>query len=88
MATDQTVECRHIPVKGGDNPSTALRQHPTSNRGPTKDKYELTGSKSSDVFHKTDSRSVSSISSENLVSYKTREEAILAGKRPCKWCNP
>lgn len=75
-------------VKGSDNPSTALRQHPKSNPGSVTSNYELTGSKSSDVFHKSDCRSVSSISSENLVSYKTREEAILAGKRPCKWCNP
>ena len=75
-------------VKGGDDPSTPLRQHPKSNPGSVTGKYELTGSKSSDVFHKADCHSASNISSENLVSYKTRQEAVKAGKRPCKLCNP
>ncbi len=74
--------------KDSNNPSTAPRQHPKSYPGSVAGKYEFIGSKSSDVFHKSDCRSTSSISSENLVSYKTREEAVKAGKRPCKWCNP
>jgi len=32
--------------------------------------------------------SVKRISSDNLVGYKTRDEAINAGKRPCKLCKP
>jgi methylphosphotriester-DNA--protein-cysteine methyltransferase len=28
------------------------------------------------------------ISEKNLVQYATREEAIAAGKKPCRECNP
>lgn len=42
----------------------------------------------SGVFHKAGCKSASKISPKNLVSYKTREEAIQAGKRPCAECKP
>jgi endonuclease/exonuclease/phosphatase family metal-dependent hydrolase len=42
----------------------------------------------SEVFHKAGCKSASKISAKNLVSYKTREEAIQAGKRPCAECKP
>jgi biotin carboxyl carrier protein len=45
-------------------------------------------SKNSGVFHKPDCSSAKRISSENLVRYATRGEAIAAGKRPCQRCNP
>lgn len=45
-------------------------------------------SKGSDVFHKHDCRWAQNITVDNLVNYNTREGALQAGKRPCKWCNP
>ena len=45
-------------------------------------------SSNSNVFHKPGCRWAQNISKENLVIYKSREEAIKAGKRPCKTCNP
>ena len=45
-------------------------------------------SNSSDIFHKPDCRWAKNISPENLIIFKTREQAIKAGKRPCKWCKP
>jgi len=45
-------------------------------------------SKNSEVFHKPDCPSAARISAENRVTYETRDEAIAAGKRPCKRCNP
>lgn len=45
-------------------------------------------SKGSDVFHRSDCRWAQNISADNLVGYSNREEAVRAGKRPCKWCNP
>jgi len=45
-------------------------------------------SKNSGVFHKPDCRWAQNISEENRISYSSREEAIKAGKRPCKSCNP
>lgn len=52
----------------------------------TKDVY--VASKNSGVFHKPGCRWAQNISEENLVTYNSREEAIKAGKRPCKSCNP
>jgi beta-lactamase superfamily II metal-dependent hydrolase len=45
-------------------------------------------SKNSQVFHKADCRNGQKIKAENQVSFKTREEAVEAGKRPAKDCNP
>ena len=45
-------------------------------------------SKTSSVFHKSDCRWAQNISTDNLVSYRNRDEAVGAGKRPCKLCNP
>lgn len=50
--------------------------------------YQYVASKNSEVFHIPTCRSAKRISPENLVVYKTRQEAINAGKRPCKLCTP
>jgi hypothetical protein len=49
---------------------------------------QYVGSKNSSVFHLRTCRAVKRISERNLVVYKTRSEAIKAGKRPCMLCNP
>jgi hypothetical protein len=50
--------------------------------------HPFIASKSSDVFHRPDCRWAQNISGNNLVGYKTREEAVQSGKRPCKSCKP
>jgi hypothetical protein len=50
--------------------------------------YEYVASKNSKVFHKKDCRAAARISSENLIGFSTRDEAIKSGRRPCKICNP
>lgn len=40
------------------------------------------------VFHKAGCKSAAKISPKNLVTYKTREEAIQAGKKPSADCKP
>ncbi|MCJ7790779.1 MAG: hypothetical protein MUP69_11530, partial [Candidatus Atribacteria bacterium] len=50
--------------------------------------YKYAASKNSDVFHYLSCSYVSSIKSDNLILFKTREEAIASGRRPCKKCNP
>ncbi len=50
--------------------------------------YRYVASKNSKVFHKSTCAWAKRIASENLVYYKTREDAINDGKRPCKTCNP
>ncbi len=50
--------------------------------------HKYVASKSSNIFHKPECRWAKNISPENLVEYKSRDEAIKAGKRPCKSCKP
>ncbi len=50
--------------------------------------YKYVASKNSTAFHLPGCSSVKRISPDNLVGYKTRDEAINAGKRPCKLCKP
>jgi hypothetical protein len=66
---------------------------PTVEKGanPTKQQAvesKFVASKNSKVFHKPDCQFALKILPKNLVSYATRDEAIAAGKRPCKTCNP
>lgn len=49
---------------------------------------QFTASRNSEVFHKPGCPSAVRISAENRVTYKSRNDAIAAGKRPCKRCNP
>lgn len=39
-------------------------------------------------FHRPDCKWAQRISAPNLQTFKTREEAIRAGHRPCKVCRP
>ena len=55
---------------------------------PAVPEYNYVASESSNIFHKPDCRWAQNISKENLIKYKSREEAVKAGKRPCKTCNP
>jgi hypothetical protein len=50
--------------------------------------YPYISSKSSMVFHKPDCRWAQNIAAGNLVGYNSRDEAVQAGKRPCKSCTP
>ena len=55
------------------------------------DASEMAGflaSKNSEVFHQTGCKSAAKIAARNLIRYGSREEAILAGKRPCEECRP
>ena len=59
---------------------------PTVEVAPTE--YKYVASKNSDVFHNAECSSAKRIAAKNLVHYKSRDEAINAGKRPCKICKP
>jgi hypothetical protein len=64
-------------------PQQSAPQAPSQQR-----EAEFVCSRNSDVFHKNDCPSAKRISSENIVYFQTREEAIEADKKPCKRCNP
>lgn len=55
---------------------------------PTASGAAFVSSKSSQVFHRTDCRWAQNIASGNLIGYNSRQEAVQAGKRPCKTCQP
>jgi len=67
-----------------DNPSEQAKKDVKS----TALEYSYVASNNSNIFHKPECRWAQNISKENLITYKSREEAIKAGKRPCKTCNP
>ena len=50
--------------------------------------YKYVASKNGDVFHTLNCRSAKRISPENIIGYNSRDDAINAGKRPCKVCKP
>jgi hypothetical protein len=50
--------------------------------------YKYVASKNSKIFHNPECQWANKIRPENLVGYNSRDEAIRAGKRPCKTCNP
>jgi len=54
----------------------------------TQAKYKYVASKNSKVFHKSACSSTGRIKAANMIAYSSREEAIKAGKRPCKRCKP
>ena len=53
-----------------------------------KDAVKFVASKKSDVFHARRCRFVEKILKEHRVEFTTRDEALNAGKRACKVCNP
>ena len=72
--------------------SKGAYENPIKNSAPNSEVKDLLAgyiaSKNSDVFHKSDCRWAQNITAENLVKYGGRNEAIKAGKRLCKRCNP
>ncbi|HOV77008.1 MAG TPA: Ada metal-binding domain-containing protein [Sedimentisphaerales bacterium] len=66
----------------------AVDSPPSPQVAQSESAYPFVASKSSDVFHRSDCRWAQNISGDNRLGYKTREEAVQNGKRPCKSCKP
>ena len=49
---------------------------------------QVVASKEIDRFHRSDCKWAKEIGPASLVKYKTKEEAIKAGKKPCEVCVP
>ncbi len=74
----------------GDRPVSRPIQ-PREAKQPTRPataEYQFVASKNSKVFHRPDCEWAQKIKQENLVRFKTREDAINSGRRPCKICKP
>jgi len=50
--------------------------------------YAYVASVNSEVFHQPNCRWAKQISERNLIGFKTREEVVKLGRRPCKVCKP
>lgn len=67
------------------NISTYRQQEPAS---ADTAEYTYFASQNSEVFHKPHCRYVGKIHSYNLIGFKSREDAVNSGRRPCKVCGP
>ncbi len=75
--------------KGLSGQATTIERIPAEQpANSAQTEYKYVASKNSQVFHLPGCRSVKRISPENLAGFKTRQEALNAGKRPCKLCTP
>lgn len=77
---------KHVPDK--NDIGIILKEQPKPVVKSTQTEYKYVASKNSNVFHSPDCSSAKRIKPENLIGYKSRNEAINAGKRPCKRCKP
>lgn len=50
--------------------------------------YKYVASRLREPFHKPTCRWAKKINAENLIGFKTRQEALDSGRRPCKVCKP
>ena len=66
----------------------AQKERVQSAAKPETSEYKYTASKNSKVFHKAECEWAKKIKPENLTGYSSRDEAVRAGKRPCKQCKP
>ena len=69
-------------------PEPLSRTQPADQKTRTASEYPFIASRNGAVFHRPDCRWAQNITGANLVGYKDREEAVQAGKRPCKSCQP
>ena len=58
------------------------------NDAQPKSSYAYVASSAREPFHKPSCKWAQKISASNLVTFKTRDEAIKAGHRACKVCKP
>lgn len=64
-----------------------LQEEETDSNNAGQNSYYV-ASKNSDVFHHPWCRWAKKIYPSNLITFKSREEAVASGRRPCKTCNP
>lgn len=75
-------------VTADKSPWTYTASGGTGGTGGTGGGLKYVGSRTSEVFHLSSCHHVDRIAQANFVEYKSRQEAINLGKRPCKTCNP
>lgn len=76
-------------VSQGNSSAPAQATGPAGSVSPAEQaQYAYVAAKGSKVFHLPLCASAKRIKRENLVGFRTREEALAAGLQPCKHCKP
>ena len=87
----EAVDAGYVPCKVCKPDQMAAIEAP-SQTGETKaaaaSATEYWASKNGKKFHRPTCTWAQKITEKNLVKYKTKEEALAAGKEPCKVCKP
>jgi len=75
-------------ITKSNNISTVPKKGVEAVAKPIAAEHRYIASKNGKVFHNPNCSSAERIKPENRVFYNSRQDAINAGKRPCKLCNP
>ena len=82
--TDQPSEGER---KDAVSPTTRKERTAPAVKSPAA-QFSYVASKNSKVFHNPECQWAKKIRPENVIGYTSRDQAIRAGRRPCKTCNP
>lgn len=84
----RSLQPRGGPSAGTPTSDDAAQHDIQDTAGNAQTQYRFVASRNSSVFHRPDCRWAGNIAEKNLVGFRTRQEALRAGKRPCKSCKP
>jgi methylphosphotriester-DNA--protein-cysteine methyltransferase len=85
---EEAAKAGYIPCKACKPDLAAGGAGAVKSKAPAAAEGEFCASVKGKAFHRPSCMWASKISPRNLVRYKTREEAIAAGKKPCSTCKP
>ena len=72
----------------GFAPASYAQRQPDLEVQQDKQEFAYFGSRKSNVFHAPNCQYVQRIKSGNVVGFRSRDEAIKMGFRPCRVCKP
>ncbi len=75
-------------VNTGAPATSAIAKAPAAPTAQATSTSAVVSAKIGSEFHRPDCPVARVIGAQSMVTYRTREEALAAGKRPCKSCNP
>lgn len=79
---------QRVQVPDANNVGIASKERGKPAIKPATAEYKYVASKNSKVFHRPHCSWARRIKPENITGYNSRDEAIKAGRRPCKRCKP
>jgi len=85
---EEAVKAGYIPCKTCKPDLAAAGAGEAKSTAPAAAAGEFWASAQGKAFHRASCEWAKKISAANLVKYKTRDEAIAAGKKPCSSCTP